>query len=901
MTYIFSIIILITLSIILHKLFERIDALKWDVFHLNQQLTNRINELTQKIQILETNDSTIKNNNIETNEDNKNNLETTGFEINNLEVTDIEINKLEATEVEQNDLEKSEDETPPIAPVENPIFNNIKNYFTTGNTFVKIGVVLIFLGISFLLKYAIDNNLLPIEIRLIGSALLGIGLLRFGWKVCTRSRDYGLVLQGGGIGILILTTFVSFRVYHLLSSEVAFLLLICFTLLTSRLALVQNSVQLAVFGILGGFLAPILVSSGQGQHVVLFSYYLLLNLGIVYLSWQKAWRVLNLLGFIFTFAISAAWGVLKYQPEFFSSTQPFLILFFLIYIAIPILFANKRTPELKGYVDGTLVFGNSLMTLFFQLQLVKDMEMAGAYSAVFLSAFYILLSRYLLKHKNQNFKLLAEAFISIGVVFITIAIPLAFDGLKTSAIWAVEATGIFWLSLKQEKKWGQYFSTFLIFASSVSFFLGPTKGASDYLFLNSFYISCFLIAASSYFFSYFSDRFKDQIFSEYKYISHLLFASGTLWWLLGGINEIKNYFVKITTDYSLNIELIYVAIIIYALHWLGEKYNWLKLHFLTYSFFVVLIIGYLATANHYSHPFENIGFLSWSLTLGIYIHILKKNERIIAFSSPTLFRTGHVILANILVALLAKEFYWLPEYLLGPNHLTWQLSALILPALFMIWLVMVYGHKLTWPFKEHFSFYSTAVLAPMISFVWLWLLLTNFWHSGNPHPLPFITLLNPLELTQLAALFVITFWLLYHKSKNSYFQNSNYKELGLFIGITSFLLLNGMICRFIHHYFGVDYHFWSLFRSKEVQLSFSLVWSLTGIFIMIIASKKYLRWLWLTGCGVLGAVVFKLFIVDLANINTMERIIAFIGVGLLFLVVGYYSPIPPKKQEQELT
>jgi uncharacterized membrane protein len=120
------------------------------------------------------------------------------------------------------------------------LFGKVKNYFMTGNTIVKVGVVLIFFGISFLLKYAIDNDMLPIEIRLIASALFGVGLVKLGWNLRAKAREYGLVLQGGGIGVLMLTTFVSLKSYGMISPSVAFFLLVSFTAATCFLAVYQD-------------------------------------------------------------------------------------------------------------------------------------------------------------------------------------------------------------------------------------------------------------------------------------------------------------------------------------------------------------------------------------------------------------------------------------------------------------------------------------------------------------------------------------------------------------------------------------------------------------------------------------------------------------------------------------
>jgi uncharacterized membrane protein len=104
---------------------------------------------------------------------------------------------------------------------------------------------------------------------------------------------------------------------------------------------------------------------------MLFSYYAVLNAGIVAIAWAKAWRVLNLLGFGFTFGIGWMWGAQAYRPEFFGTTEPFLLLFLAMYLAIPLLFARRRAVELKDYVDGTLVFGVPIVAFGLQTALVR--------------------------------------------------------------------------------------------------------------------------------------------------------------------------------------------------------------------------------------------------------------------------------------------------------------------------------------------------------------------------------------------------------------------------------------------------------------------------------------------------------------------------------------------------
>src|SRR5258706_9374656 len=104
------------------------------------------------------------------------------------------------------------------------------------------------------------------------------------------------------------------------------------------LAVMQDAMALAVLAIVGGFLAPILISTGHGNHVALFSYYAVLNTAVFAIAWIKPWRALNLIGFAFTFGIGTWGGALQYRPEQFSSTEPFLLLFFAFFLFLPLLY-----------------------------------------------------------------------------------------------------------------------------------------------------------------------------------------------------------------------------------------------------------------------------------------------------------------------------------------------------------------------------------------------------------------------------------------------------------------------------------------------------------------------------------------------------------------------------------
>ncbi len=316
--------------------------------------------------------------------------------------------------------------------------NFIVKFFTGGNTIVRVGLVILFFGLAFLVKYGVEHQLIPVELRVAAVAAAGIALLVVGWRLREKREGYALSLQGAGVAVLYLTVFGSLRLYHLLPPTMAFVMLAAIAALSAFLAIGQNSLALAVFGAAGGFMAPILASTGGGSHVMLFSSYLILNAAIFVTAWYRAWRVLNVVGFLFTFLIGLAWGYRSYNDELFETTEPFLIAFFLLYVAIAILFARKQVAAHKSYVDGMIVFGVPIATFGLQAGMLHDTEFGLAFTSVGMGALYLGLSA-VLRRAGERWILLAESFLALGVVFVSLAIPLALDARWTSAAWALEA------------------------------------------------------------------------------------------------------------------------------------------------------------------------------------------------------------------------------------------------------------------------------------------------------------------------------------------------------------------------------------------------------------------------------------------------------------------------------
>jgi uncharacterized membrane protein len=783
--------------------------------------------------------------------------------------------------------------TPVAAAAPSSPGNFITRWLFGGNTLVRVGVVLLFFGVAFLLKYAAERDLVPIELRVAAVALGGVALLVLGWRLRERRAGYALVLQGGGIGVLYLTVFAAFRLYHLVPAMPAFFVLAAIAVLSAMLAVLQDARSLAVTGIAGGFLAPVLASTGAGSHVALFSFYAVLNGGILGIAWYKAWRELNLVGFAFTFVIGLAWGAKYYRPELFASTEPFLVLFFVFYVAIAVLFALRRAPQLVHYVDGTLVFGTPIIAFGLQTALVRNMEFGGAWSACALGAFYLVLASLLYSRRQESLRLLVESFLALGVGFGTLAVPLAFDGRWTSAVWAIEGAAIVWVGVRQGRMLARWFGMLLQFGAGVAFLLDARGGTGALPVLNSAYLGTVMVSAAGLFCSRFLARNRERVSGLEGVVATALFVWGVLWWFGGGLAEIDRVLHE---KWGLHPHLLFFAGSCALFAGLWRRLDWNAARVVALA--AVPLGGataFLMTtppAMH-PHPFAHHAYLGWMAIFIAHLWTLRAHDE---RPEPWLawLHSGGVWL---FVLVVSWEVGWqIDHYVEGRR--VWPLIAWALVPGAVIALFAFRGERLTWPVREHRRAYLYAGALPVVLFLLMWVLGVNLASDGNPAPLPYVPFFNPLDLAQAGALLAVAGW--YIAVRNPDIADAPLPSATAAVRVLSvivFVWFNGLLLRTLHHYAGVPFRLDAMLRSDLVQTAFSLFWSLLALGTMILAARKKLRTVWLVGAVLFGVVVVKLFLVDLSNTGTVERWVSFIGVGVLAIVIGYFAPVPPKSQE----
>lgn len=766
-----------------------------------------------------------------------------------------------------------------------------RDWLFGGNLVVRVGVVVLFFGLAFLLRYAAEHTEVPIEWRLVGVAIAGLGLLGFGYRQRSLRPGFALAVQGAGIGVLYLTTYTALRLFGVLPAGIAFALLAVIAAGAAWLALRQDSMALAVLGSAGGFMAPVLASTGAGNHVVLFAYYALLDLGILAIAWRRAWRPLNLLAFAFTFGISAAWGVMRYTTADWASTQPFLAAYFLMFVAITVLFAWQRSGTRRDAIDGTLLFGVPAATMALQAGLVRDFEHGDAWSAAGLAVFYLGLAA-LVRRRNDAPPRLGAAFAGIGVALATLAVPLAFDDHWTAATWALEGAALTWLGLRQGRHLPVTSGVALVLVSGVLHALQPGAVLEAPLLANRAFLGSLLQAVAGFvagglLWHAAQDKAgKPVVTAAHGVASDALLAWGVGWWLAATGTELVRV-VDLRWEPAALLAL--VALSALGCSVASRPARWPRLAWPALALVPALAGAVLLWAMTQAHPGADGGFLAWPLAVVVALAILYLHDGL----RPTVLAPLHLTLGLTALALLAWEAGWQADQW-SQGLAAWTLAATTLPVVLALALLGGEAGAERWPLANHREAWRGGVAgvtaaAGLAAYWW-----STFALDGTATPLAYLPLLNPLELAGLAFLAAAATW--WHRQGAAAVDaDANARQVAAgVLSASAFAGLNGMLLRSLHHFAGVPFHLEAWWRSTLVQTSVSILWSLVALGAMVWAARRVQRSAWMAGAALLAIVVLKLFAVDLSGVGTIERIASFMGVGVLMLAVGYTSPLPPR-------
>ena len=314
----------------------------------------------------------------------------------------------------------------------------------------KIGILIVIIGVAIGAKYSIENELISPLTRIILGYLVGIGLLGFGIKLKPKFEGYSAVLVSGSISIFYFITYFAYSFYNLIPQILAFAMMLIFTVFTVFAAIKYNRVVIAHIGLIGAYAVPFLLSSGSGRVDILFSYMLIINLGILFISIKRDWKTLHYSAFFFTWLIYGSWFADK---SFYSSLQGYEALgigfataFFLIFYGVS-LFNNIISKEKLDKINIILILLNSFIYFGFGYGIFNSNTKLDTYLGLFtlFNAVIHFVVLFFIKSKKLADSTLFYSTLGMVFTFITIAIPIQLDGSWVTLLWIAQGTILFWI------------------------------------------------------------------------------------------------------------------------------------------------------------------------------------------------------------------------------------------------------------------------------------------------------------------------------------------------------------------------------------------------------------------------------------------------------------------------
>ncbi len=420
-------------------------------------LENRINELSDKIYSLQLKQSEI---------DNK--LRILQFELADIKRTTsahlpVTTDKKVAASTSQT-TERSESFVEPPKkilpqnilrqPQKKVHINHKLEDFIGTNLISKVGIVITIIGIFIGAKYAVDKNLISPAMRIVLGYLAGAGLITTAVVLKKMYENFSAVLMGGGLAVCYFLTYIAYGFYQLFPQSVSFLLMVAITAATVFIALWYNQQIIALLGQVGAYAIPFLLSNGSGKVIILFSYISIINVGLLILSLRKDWKLLYRVAFFLTWLIYCSWIAFK-KPEFQQESIGFIFLFinfFTFYFTF--LFYKVIKKELYNLPEVAILLLNALLFFFSGSYLITDVftsSHALTYFTIINAAIHFVIGYFIYNLKLTD-KTVYQFIAGLGILFITVAIPVELNGSWVTLLWSIEATLLCWIGLKNSRQ-----------------------------------------------------------------------------------------------------------------------------------------------------------------------------------------------------------------------------------------------------------------------------------------------------------------------------------------------------------------------------------------------------------------------------------------------------------------
>jgi uncharacterized membrane protein len=793
-----------------------------------------------------------------------------------------------------------------------------------GNLWAAGGILLLIAGFATLITWLARRGFFTVEMGIAAAALSGIVMLAAGWRFRKRRPVYFLLLQGGGIGILYLSVYAACRLTPYFPAAASLIIMSVLVPSVVVMALFQDagetrgSQALAVFGFLGGFAAPLLLSFGTESRVFLFSYYLVLDAGVFVIAFFRRWKGLNLLAFFFTFAVSLYWTARYYEPAFFPSSEPFFAAYILLFTFLCVKDAgdpSPKDPENKarpgGYSDGTLIVLTPIMGAFLEWMVFSRVEHGYAIICFSFSVFYTGFA--LLIWKLRRLRLHAEGFLFLAALLANLAMPLELSPRITSAVWAAEGAAFFFLGRRLNRFRPAAAGLLLHIAAAVIFAFGKAGGGEG-AFRGARFSGALVISFAAFVFTVIAGggrkkRDETDFFTEifYPAFPFVMAVWAFAWWFGGWYFELKRTFL-----FSPALFLIFCSATAAAS---CAAVRFCNLRALLPGALPSLVYGfYIAAAGMADGLFDSGGrLLSVNFFYGLYRlgwPAFFAGQALVLFLVRKMLREalhGAWLTAAILIAIAVISSSGRSLTVALSLSESWTSFAGLLPVFAAMAAAGIFARRAPDGGRNRCLFFILPFILSCV--MALWFIVTLFL-SGDPDPLPlYIPAVNPLDLEEAFCLVLFLLWQIpLMKKKGKVPGKEGGKKAAGMPGLTTaalvtiadsafFVFTIAVTARSVHFYGGIP---WEDIPSSYVfHLCLFILWAIYGIAHIITGNRLGGRRIWIAGAVLTVADVAKFLLFDLAGTGAGRRIASFFIAGIVLLFIGWASPLPPAPPDTE--
>ena len=406
-------------------------------------------------------------------------------------------------------------------PIVTSLIHSMQNWFFGGNLVVRVGVLVLLVGVVLLLRLLSDYIEIPIALKLISIGIIGLGLAALGLKLAKNRFAYGITLQGAGLAIAYLTTFFAYSAYQVLASVPSFIGLGILSAITIGLAVRQNALPLALLALSGGFFAPILTSSDIGNLVTLFSYYLLLNVTIAVIAHYRTWKMLNLLGVVVTFGLAYYWGATESLSTVIEAQRWSLVLLVALHVLLYLFVVIRYAQQIIAYntlneaclahtdiadtvdnfngsnnvnhigkvhlvnnsyvfpIDTGLLFSVPILAFGLFSVLLEGISNALTITSAVLAVIYLSIG-WVFVQRSQRYALITEGMLALGFGFLALVIPLALNAEWIAFGWSVQGLALVWFGRRSLRAWSVLFGLLLQLLSIAMLMINILFTVQDY-------------------------------------------------------------------------------------------------------------------------------------------------------------------------------------------------------------------------------------------------------------------------------------------------------------------------------------------------------------------------------------------------------------------------------------